>query len=56
LEPVQVRERFEKAFLHDILSVLSIAGYPEGNPESLSFVSLYQKVESLALPVLCRRD
>jgi hypothetical protein len=56
LEPVEVQKRFVKALLHDVLSILSVAGYPESNRESLFFVSLHEKFEGLTLPVLCCCD
>jgi hypothetical protein len=56
LEPVEVHKRFVKALLHDVLSVLSVAGYPESDGESLCFVSLHEKFEGLTLPVLYRCD
>ncbi len=51
-----MHKRFEKGLLHDVLSVLSIARYPESNGESLCFVALHEKFEGLTLPVLCRCD
>jgi len=56
LEPVEVHKRFVKALLHDVLSVLSVAGYPESNGESLCLVALHEKLEGLTLPVLYRCD
>jgi hypothetical protein len=51
-----VHKRFVKGLLHDVLSVLSVAGYPESNGESLCFVSVHEKFEGLTLTVLCRSD
>jgi hypothetical protein len=56
LEPVKVHKRFVESLLHDVLSVLSVAGYPESNGEGLCFMSLHEKFEGLTLPVLCRCD
>ena len=44
------------SLLHDVLSVLSIAGYAESNRESLCFVALHEKLEGLTLPILYRCD
>jgi hypothetical protein len=56
LEAVEVHKRFVKALLHDVLSVLSVARYPESARESLCFMSLHKKFEGLTLTVLCRSD
>src|SRR5258707_6931652 len=48
-----MHERFVKALLHDVLSILSVAGYSESYREKLCFVSMHQKFECSALAILC---
>jgi hypothetical protein len=56
LEPVEVHEGLVKALLHHVLSVLSIAGYPEREREGPCFMSLHQKFEGLTLSIPYRCD
>jgi hypothetical protein len=56
LESAEVRERFVKALLHDVLSILSVAGYSESYRKHFCFMTLHQKFECLTLPVLYRCD
>jgi len=53
LEGIEMHERFVKALLHDVLSILSVAGYSESYREKLCFVSMHQKFECSALAILC---